>query len=124
MVDSGPNSIVPNLRGGIPAWVFAAAGLVMGALTATVPVVVTIARMPDGTNFKEVTSDVAEIKKKLAVAEERAARMADLDAMKAKMADERAANKAAIDDAKAKLDDQRNQITTDKLNQLIGKRSK
>ena len=60
---------VPNLRGGMPGWIVAALGLCGGMAAAIVPVIVTIARMPDATRFEQVRDDVSAIKQKIAVME-------------------------------------------------------
>lgn len=83
-----------DLRGGLPRWIFAALGLLGGMAMAVVPVIVTIARMPDGTRFDVVRDDVATIKQRLAVMEAR-------------------------QEGKAALDDARNKALEAKVDQLL-----
>ena len=46
---------VPNFRGGVPGWILALLGVLGGALASGVPVIVYIARMPDGPQWQEMS---------------------------------------------------------------------
>jgi hypothetical protein len=52
---------VPNFRGGIPGWVLALLGVLGGALASGVPVIVYIARMPDGPQWQEMSKALAKV---------------------------------------------------------------
>lgn len=52
---------VPNLRGGIPGWILALLGVLSGALGMGVPVVVYIARMPDGPQWQEMSRTLIRV---------------------------------------------------------------
>lgn len=58
---------VPNLRGGPPVWLVFIVGPLLGAIVVAVGAVWAIARMPDGTQFHEITTAVAAIKQEVAV---------------------------------------------------------
>lgn len=88
---------VPNLRGGIPGWILALLGLLGGALGAGIPVIATIARMPDGPAWNQMRDDMASVKQKIAVME---------------------ANQAGA----AKVSDTHNQLIDYKLDQLLTKK--
>lgn len=98
-LNMGDVTPVPNLRarGGVPGWILALLGLLGGALGAGVPVIVTIARMPDGPQFQELTKRMTTIELEIGV-------------MKA--------NQAGADRAHAAQSD----LTNFKLDQLLNKR--
>lgn len=52
---------VPNFRGGVPGWVLALLGVLGGALASGVPVIVYIARMPDGPQWQEMSRALARV---------------------------------------------------------------
>lgn len=81
---------VPDLRGGPSAWLVFIVGPLLGAVVVAAAVVATIARMPDGTQFHEITRDVAQIKQDVAVSrahQESAEQLANerYEAMKAQL---------------------------------------
>lgn len=98
------DDVVPNLRGGIPGWVLALLGLLGGALGAGIPVIVTIARMPDGPAWNEMRADMSSVKQRLAAQ----------DATK----EAEAIAKAAERDAVA----EHNKLIDYKLDQLLNKK--
>jgi hypothetical protein len=75
---------VPNLRPrgvrGIPGWILALLGVLGGALSAGVPVIVYMARMPDGPQWQEMSRTL--IKVQAAQDADRAAAAAARDAAK------------------------------------------
>jgi len=81
---------VPNLRGGPPAWVGFVLGPLLGAAVVAAAAIATIARMPDGTQFRDITRDVSQIKQDVAVSrahQEAAEQLANerYEAMKAQL---------------------------------------
>lgn len=52
---------VPNFRGGIPGWVLTLLGVLGGALGGGVPVIVYIARMPDGPQWQEMSRAIVKV---------------------------------------------------------------
>lgn len=60
------NDDVPNFRGGPSSWLIFVIGPLLGAIVTAAGAVWAIARMPDGTQFREVTRDVSAIKESLA----------------------------------------------------------
>jgi hypothetical protein len=60
---------VPHLRGGPSLWLLFALGPLLGAVIAGVSIVWMLARMPDGNQFREITSEVAAVKLKIATIE-------------------------------------------------------
>lgn len=95
---------VPNLRGGIPGWFLAVVGGLIGVLSAGIPVVVTIARMPDGPAWQAIRDDMSSVKQKLAAQE----------AAKGPEAEAKAAEARAVEE--------HNKLIDYKLDQLLTKR--
>lgn len=95
---------VPNLKGGIPGWFLAVVGGLIGVLSAGIPVVVTIARMPDGPAWQAMRDDMSSVKQKLAAQE----------ASKAPEAEAKAAEARAVEE--------HNKLIDYKLDQLLNKK--
>lgn len=80
---------VPNLRGGIPHWLYWLGGIVVTVGVAAAPAIVSIVRTPSAERFDLLRDRMEEISRKIAVMERAQIDKAEADELRTKLLDQK-----------------------------------